>query len=256
MKKQVHHVSVENLVEAPYASVLCYPKPTEAELRKRLIELRGLRVTAIEFRGEKEAFNLPVLGKGNVGIVTVACRNKEKMALKIRRVDASRIRMQHEARMLRRANAVRVGPKFLNASRDFLLMQFIDGILLPEWLERHSRKSLLKKVLKEILKQCWRLDKAHLDHGELSRAPKHIIVDKRDMPVLVDFETASVNRRPANVTSVCHFLFLGGSVAKKVMEKMSIKNEKAIVEALRLYKNDKSCRNFQAVLKACNVYTT
>jgi putative serine/threonine protein kinase len=243
-------------VEEPYASVLCYPKPTEAELRKRLIELRGLRVTAIEFRGEKEAFNLPVLGKGNVGIVTVACRNKEKMALKIRRVDASRIRMQREARMLRRANAMRVGPEFLNVSRDFLLMQFIDGILLPEWLEIYSRKDVLKKVLEEILKQCWRLDKAHLDHGELSRAPKHIIIDRRDMPVIVDFETASVNRRPANVTSICHFLFLGSSVAKKVMEKMSIKNEKAIVEALRLYKSDQSWKNFQAVLKVCNVYTT
>jgi putative serine/threonine protein kinase len=134
-------------------------------------------------------------------------------------------------------------------------MQFIDGVLFPEWLE-HARKSLLKRVLKEILEQCWRLDKAHLDHGELSRAPKHIIIDRRDMPVIVDFETASVNRKPANVTSVCHFLFLGGSVAKRVMEKIDVKNEKAIVEALRLYKSDKSCKNFQAVLKACDVYTT
>jgi putative serine/threonine protein kinase len=243
-------------VEEPYASVLCYPKPTEAELHRRLIELRRLRVTAIEFRGEKEAFNLPVLGKGNVGIVTIARRNREKMALKIRRVDASRIRMQHEARMLKQANVADVGPKFLNVSRDFLLMKFIDGVLLPEWLERNSRRSLLKKVFKETLKQCWRLDKAHLDHGELSRAPKHIIIDKKDTPVIVDFETASVNRKPANVTSICHFLFLGSSVAKKVMEKMSIKNEKTIVEALRLYKSDKSCKNFHAVLKACNVYTT
>jgi putative serine/threonine protein kinase len=164
--------------------------------------------------------------------------------------------MQHEAKMLRKANSIGVGPRLLDVSTNFLLMQFIDGVLLPKWLEKRREKGLVKNVLREILEQCWRLDEAHLDHGELSHAPKHIIIDKNGTPITVDFETASINRKPANITSICHFLFIGGSVAKKVTEKLGKKNEKAMIEVLRRYKNDRTHGNFEKVLKACGVYTT
>jgi len=94
---------------------------------------------------------------------------------------------------------------------------------------------------------------AGLDHGELSHAPKHIIVDKSDMSFIVDFETASLNRKPSNVTSICQFLFISGLVAKKVAEKLGGKNKKAIVEALRRYKNDRKRGNFENVLEACDL---
>jgi putative serine/threonine protein kinase len=48
--------------------------------------------------------------------------------------------MQHEAEMLKKANSVGVGPKLLGVSKNFLLMQFIDGKLLPEWLETCKEK--------------------------------------------------------------------------------------------------------------------
>lgn len=253
MKEKALRILTERLREEPFASVLCYPKPTEGELSKRLVELRRLGVNSIEFEGEKHAFNLPVLGKGYVGIVTIAYRNEEKAALKIRRVDATRSRMQREAEMLKKANSVGVGPRLLDVSANFLLMQFIDGVLLPKWLEKCRKQSLVKKVLREILEQCWRLDEAHLDHGELSHAPKHIIIESRDTPIIVDFETASINRKLANVTSICHFLFMGGSVAKKLTEKLGERNEKSVVEVLRHYKNDRTRENFEKVLKVCGV---
>ena len=249
-------ITTEKLSEEPYASILCYPRPSRTELKKRLRELQRLRITALEFTGEKEAFNTPVLGKGCVGIVTIACRNGEKVALKIRRVDADRARMQGEAEMLRRANSVRVGPKLLGVSKNFLLMRFIDGFLLPEWLEKRRRKAPIRKVLGEILEQCWRLDMAGLDHGELSHAPKHIIVDEEDTPFIVDFETASLNRRPSNVTSICQFLFISGLVAKKVAGRLGEKDKGAIIEALRSYKNNRTRENFEGVLRACGLYTT
>ena len=246
-------ITIEELSEEPYASILCYPKPSKTELKKRLRELRRLRVETLEFSGEKQAFNTPVLGKGCVGIVTIAYRNGEKVALKIRRVDANRSGMRHEAEMLKKANSVGVGPRFLCVSRDFLLMQFIDGDLLPKWVEKRRGKRQIRKVLREVLEQCWRLDVAGLDHGELSHAPKHIIINKKNLPFIVDFETASLNRKPSNVTSICQFLFISGLVAKQMAEKLDGKDEKAIIEALRRYKKNRKRENFEAVLETCGL---
>jgi putative serine/threonine protein kinase len=246
-------VTLEKLSEEPYASVICYPSPSKAELKVRLKELQKLGVKTLEFNGEKEVFNIPVLGKGCVGIVILAYTNGEKAALKARRVDADRSRMQHEAEMLKKANSVRVGPGLLGASKNFLLMQFIDGDLLPKWLEKRKGKRQVRKVLREVLEQCWRLDKAGLDHGELSHAPKHIIIDQKDKVFIVDFETASANRKPSNVTSICQFLFISGVVAEEVAEKLGRKDKKAIINALKNYKNDRTRGNFERTLMACGL---
>lgn len=210
---------IERLVEEPYASILCYPRVTRVELEKRLRQLGSLGITFVEFAGEKQVLKVHVLGKGCVGIVVLARRGRQRVALKVRRVDADRLGMQHEARMLERANSVGVGPRLLGVTEDFLMMQFVEGDLLPVWLEKVRLEVRAKEVLHEVLDQCWRLDEAGLDHGELSHAPKHLIVDKRCTPFIVDFESASADRRPANVTSVCQFLFISG-IAEQVGERL------------------------------------
>jgi putative serine/threonine protein kinase len=245
-------VRTENLKEEPYASIICYPRVSDAELQNRLGELREHGVKAVEFAGKTSAFNVPVLGKGFVGIVLIAHLDGQRVALKIRRVDADRLGLQREAQMLAKANAVQVGPRFVSVSKNFLLMQFIDGAALPDWLDAHKEKKPLRNVLNDILEQCWRLDNIGLDHGELSKAPKHLIVDKAQKPFIVDFETASVNRKPANVTSVCHFLFTSrGEVARRVAEVLGERNNAEIISALRIYKADRARENFDRVLQAC-----
>ncbi|MEM3623601.1 MAG: RIO1 family regulatory kinase/ATPase [Candidatus Bathyarchaeia archaeon] len=246
-------ISIEELEKEDYAALICYPKPTEAEFKKRLKELRRLGVKELELKGEKKVFNMPVLGKGCVGIVIVAHINRKKAALKIRRVDADRMEMLREAEMLRKANSIHVGPKLLAVSKNFILMQFIDGKLFPEWLDSCKENALIKRVLRDVLEQCWFLDKAGLDHGELSHAPKHIIIDGTVKPFIVDFETASLNRKPSNVTSICQFLFVSGLIAKKVSEKIGKRNKDAIIEALRRYKAKKTRENFEKALEACGL---
>lgn len=246
-------VTVERLSEEPYASILCYPRACKAEVRKRLVELGRLGVTAVEFCGDKDVFGVSVLGKGCVGIVTIAYVNGEKVALKIRRVDADREGMLREAEMLEKANSVDVGPKLWGVSANFLVMQFVDGELFPEWLKKCKSKRRVKRVLREILEQCWRLDVAGLDHGELSHAPKHVIVGEDGKPFIVDFETASVRRRPSNVTAVCQFLFVSGEVAGLVVKKLGVRDKGAIVDALRCYKRDRAHENFEKVLEACGL---
>ena len=245
-------VSLKVLSERKHYKVLCYPRFEQEELEKRLKELERLGVQALEFTGKKSVFDVPVLGKGCVGVVVVAYTNSGRAALKIRRVDADRKEMFHEGEMLKRANAIDVGPKLLEISENFLLMQLIEGTHFPEWIESMGEsevKSRVRWVLKDILEQCYRLDEAGLDHGELSNAPKHIIVDADDRPFLVDFETASINRRVSNVTSVCQYLLLGSQIAKKVKEKLGKVDEKQLINALRTYKRERTKENFEKLLK-------
>lgn len=245
-------VLTENLRMEPYASVLCYPRASKTELEGRLEELQEHGVMTVEFSGNVSASNVPVLGKGFVGIVVTAHLAGERVALKIRRVDADRAGLEREAQMLAKANSVQVGPKLIGVSRNFLLMQLVDGWLLPEWLSRHEEKGVVCGVLGDVLEQCWRLDSVGLDHGELSKAPKHIIVSKQHEPFLVDFETASVDRKPANVTAVSQFLFTSrGTVAKAVAEVLGEVNREKAIDALRRYKNRRSRENFDRVVWVC-----
>ncbi len=244
-------VPTEKLKMEPYASVLCYPRASEDELGNRLEELRVHGVSAVEFTGEASAFNVSVLGKGFVGIVAIAHFDEQRLALKIRRVDADRAGLEHEAQMLAKANSVHVGPKLLGVSKNFLLMQLVDGCLLPTWLNVQREKEKVRGVLREVLEQCWRLDSIGLDHGELSKAQKHIII-KQHTPFIVDFETASLDRKPANVTSACQFFFTSyGAVAKAIMDVLGEVNRAEAIDALRSYKNKRKRDNFDDVMKVC-----
>ncbi len=241
---------LEALIEEPYASIMCYPRANPAEMQQRIEELRQHGVSAVEFEGKTSASNIPVLGKGYVGVVVVAYAKGEKVALKMRRIDADRMNFLHEAEMLQKANSIGVGPKFIAVSKNFLLSKLIDGDLLEDWLETHKDKELIRKVLVDILEQCWSLDEADLDHGELSKAPKHLLVDKEDKPFIVDFETASVVRKVINVTSVCQFLFMGNSRAAKMLDEVfKKKNRLELIAALKNFKKNTNRKNFEGLLE-------
>jgi putative serine/threonine protein kinase len=245
-------VSLKTLRERKQSKILVYPRWEQEELERRLKELERLGVKALEFTGEKSVFDVQVLGKGCVGIVVVAYTKSGRAALKIRRVDADRKGMFHEREMLKLANSINVGPKLLEISENFLLMELIEGNHFPEWIESLDEKEEQKRVrlvLREILEQCYRLDETGLDHGELSNAPKHILVNTDDRPYLMDFETASINRRVSNVTSVCQYLFLGSQIAEKVKEKLGKIYEKQLIQKLRSYKRERTRENFEKLVE-------
>jgi len=245
-------VSLKELRETKYCQVICYPRCKPKELERRLKELERLEVQALEFTGEKIIFNVPVLGKGCVGVVVMAHKNCGKIALKIRRVDADRKEMFHEGEMLKIANAINVGPKLLEISENFLLMELIEGTHFPGWLESLNGTDMnlrVSFVLKNILNQCYRLDEIGLDHGELSSAPKHIIVNADDVPHLIDFETASTERRVSNLTSICNYFFLRSQIADNVKAKLGRVVEKELVNALRKYKREQTKENFEKIIE-------
>lgn len=156
--------------------------------------------------------------------------------------------------MLKLANSVDVGPKFHRVSKNCLLMELIEGNLLPFWLESHTEKRGMKNIFRNLLEQCKRLDKIGLDHGELSKAPKHIIINKKMKPYIVDYETASNTRIVSNVTSICQFLFLShgpvGMASSKILGDL---DKRKIIQALKKYKTKKTNENFKLVLQSCSL---
>jgi putative serine/threonine protein kinase len=248
-------VPLERLHEEKYGRILCYPRYDPKESGRRVRELKALGVRALEFTGEKTIYGVSVLGKGYVGVVVVATMDERKVALKIRRVDADRTGMQYEAEMLRKANSVDVGPSLIDATENFLIMEFVEGTLLPKWAEEVNGrvKSRIRRVLRAVLEQCWRLDEISLDHGELSRAPKHIIVKENDKPCMIDFETASLSRRVSNVTSICQYLFIGSHIAKMIANRVGEVDREGLIKALREYKQMRTQESFERVLDVCGL---
>jgi len=239
-------------LDEKFMNVLCYPKKDKKEFQKRILELKRLGVKALEFSGEKEIDGIPVLGRGCVGIVVLAImHDNRKVAIKIRRVDADRKTLKHEAEMLKLANSVNVGPKLIAATNNFIVMEFIKGKHLPEWIRKADEKEI-RKALRKILEDCRKLDKIKLSHGELSRAPKHIMVSN-GKPIIVDFETASIKRKKLNVTAVCQYLFIRREIANTIKEKIGEINTEKLVKALKAYKKNPTEENFDAIIKTCNL---
>jgi putative serine/threonine protein kinase len=249
-------VPLDALEKEGYARIICYPKVDEEELGRRLAEMRQLGVEALRFEGEKKVDNVQVLGKGYVGIVVLAKTRSGTVALKIRRTDSGRTGMTHEAEILQKANSVDVGPKLLGYSENLLMMEFVDGTPFPRWIkdlgETKDTRPIAQGVLKEILEQCWRLDKIGVDHGELSNAPKHIIVRDNFEVCILDFETASVRRKVSNVTSVCHYLFMRGLVAETIRKKVLDVKTDSLLEALKVYKENRTRNHLERILKTCS----
>jgi len=210
-------ISIKKFADEPYSNILGYPKATSRQIKSRINELEKLKIKSISFTGSTTLGNLAVLGKGYVGVVVLAKKGSKQVALKIRRTDSQRNQMRNEAILLKLANSVNVGPKMFVVSKNFLVMEYLEGIDISKWVNALKGKGSAKKLkstIKKILEDCFRLDKIGFDHGELSNVSKHVIVGKT-RSTLIDFESSSTKRRPSNVTSVTQAIFIGSGIAKK-----------------------------------------
>jgi len=229
---------LSSLANPPFNRLVAYPSGDPDEVESRIHQLHQLEITALDFQGPLRTDRLSVLGKGVVGIVVIGVRGNRRVAVKIRRVDARRPSLIHEAELLMAANSLKVGPECLGGTADVLAMEFIEGLSLPLWLESltgRGRRARVRSVVKPLLEECFRMDAYGLDHGELSRAHKNVIVSD-DGARILDFESASLVRRPSNFTSLTQYLFLGGSIAKKMAKVLGPVDRDELLKCLRDYK--------------------
>ncbi|MFB5648676.1 MAG: serine/threonine protein kinase, partial [Candidatus Nitrosomaritimum aestuariumsis] len=136
-------------------------------------------------------------------------------------------------------------------SKNFVVMEFLDGEKIGNWIKslggRGSSKKL-KSTIKSVLEDCFKLDQIGFDHGELSSISKHVIVgDKKS--TIIDFESSSTKRRVSNVTSITQAIFIGSGIGKQVQKIYKIPSKEKIINALRTYKQDQSQDSFDNLLK-------
>src|SRR3989442_3232929 len=249
-------VPVEDLVKKPYREILAYPKPSDESVESRIRQLKNFGIEGLKFEGPLRIGKLSVLGKGVVGLVVEGIANSGRVAVKIRRVDSRRRSMIHEAEMMRAANKAGIGPECLGSSEDILEMQFLEGQRLPLWisnLKGRGRKARVKATIKALLQQCVRLDAYGLDHGELSRAHKNVLVSEGDHPWILDYESASLMRRVNNFTSFAQYILLSGRFSRKVMRILGPVDRDELVKYLRLYKSGRTNDAFNSTLRLLQV---
>ena len=158
--------------------------------------------------------------------------------------------MDREAFFLKMANLVGVGPSVYASSEDFILMDYIDGWNIECWLSQQNiSPTLVRAIVTSALEQCYSLDSANLDHGELSSLSHHLMVSKDVKAQIIDFESSSMTRPPRNVTSISHALLLNSRISKLVGNYITIGKQDELLQLLRVYKRNKIRRNFERILK-------
>ena len=244
-------ISIKKFTEEPYSKILGYPNATKRQIKSRINELEKLKVKSICLTGPTTIGNLEILGKGYVGVVVLVKRGNKEVALKIRRTDSQRENMKNESILLKLVNSVNVGPKIIDVSKNFLVMEYIEGEKFSNWIEMlkgSGSVKQLKSTIKNVLEDCYRLDQIGFDHGELSNISKHVIVGKTKVTI-IDFESSSTKRRPSNITSITQAFFIGSGIAKQAQRIYKNSSKEKIIDALKSYKKEKTRENFEKLLK-------
>jgi putative serine/threonine protein kinase len=230
--------------------IISYPHFTAAGYAERICEMKSLHVDSIMLGGRTLLSGTPVAGKGCVGLVVKARIGGKVCALKIRRIDADRKSMDEEARLHKAANAAGAGPQLKGHTKNLLAMEFADGHSIFEWANNVSKEEA-RSMTRSILEQCHALDLAGLDHGELSRLDRHVIMST--IPCIIDFESASTARKTCNVTSAAQSIFLYSSVADRIKKILGAPNRERVISALRAYKQEQTAPRFHAVLESLSI---
>src|SRR5919198_4172295 len=151
------------------ANIISYPDFSLGEYSSRLNEISSFGITHFFPTGRTRIGKMPIAGKGCVSIVLKVRAKNKICALKIRRTDANRYTMKREAYLQEIANSVGVGPALFRSSENLIIMEFIDGLSMVDWIKKQDISAdEAHNLAVSILEQCYNLDAAQIDHGQLS----------------------------------------------------------------------------------------
>lgn len=159
-----------------------------------------------------------------------------------------------EANWLKRLNKYNIGPKLYLTTKEFLVMEYIDGQLFAEYIKQNPKNKIII-VIKNIFEQLYILDQLGINKQEMSHPQKHIIIKNiiRDnakniiAPVLIDFERCRATQKPRNVTQFIQYLTSKNILV--LLNKMNIKINKEIIQnAAKVYKTEKTKENYNKII--------
>lgn len=147
-------VNLQEFWQSPARQLLAYPSGDESTLARRWSEFNAFGIVAIDSHGPETLAGLNILGVGYCGVILRVRHQGQDRVLKVRREPAPQASLQTEANMLVRANAVDVGPQYIAHSDNFLLMDYIDGPLLVDWLQSPQSAEVIYRAVFQLIHQA------------------------------------------------------------------------------------------------------
>ena len=232
------------------ASIISYPNLSVGEYSCRLNEISSFGITHFLPTGRTRIGKTTIAGKGCVSIVLKVRAKNKIYALKIRRSDANRHTMKREAYLHEIANSSGVGPVLFRSSKNLITMEFIDGLSVVDWINKQDiGADEARNLAVSILEQCYRLDTAQIDHGQLSCLNHHIIVSySNNTANVIDFESSSTQRKPSNVTAAAQSLFVSGPISNRMNQLVKLVQREKIIQLLKTYKWKPTRNNFDDIV--------
>lgn len=229
-------------------NILCYPKTDLECCKRRIMFLNSHGITNIINYGSKTFGRLHVIDIGYSSIIVLALTDRDEVvALKLLREDSRRDSLKHECDIILIASRLGVSPRIYACSDEILILEFIDGISLARMITDIANSSndyssyarLLKIYLRAAIYKAYILDTHGIDHGELSRPYKHILISPRGV-FIIDYESASTKRKPANVTSIVSGLLIRKNKFTSTIRSILGINDEVIDEIMLILKEYKN----------------
>ena len=198
---------------------------------------------------KKKIKNIKYFAKGKRGIVFTGYYKNKKTAIKIKNPESEAVlRINNEINFLKILNKKNIGPKLLFYDKDFFAYGFVEGINISEFLEKPIiNKKAIIDLIKKIMSQMYIMDKLKINKEEMSHPQKHIIINKKNKPVLIDFERAHCTIKPSNATQFCDFLI--SKHMATILKSNNIKiDDKKIISAAKKYKKQQNKENFNRII--------
>ena len=208
-------------------------------------ERRGMEKIAFFAQGKRGRI---FTGRWNKNITVKSHFSKKelvKVALKVEREDSIAIeRLANEAKWLQRLNKEEIGPHFLFAGKNYVGYEFVEGRHIMGWMEKASREEVIW-LLKDVLEQCYLMDKMGVNKEEMHHPVKHILVNGENRPILIDFERCVQTEHPQNVTQFVEFWCRIGEVLQK---KGIVLAKEKLRQMAKGYKDTLDEAHFQQIL--------
>jgi release factor glutamine methyltransferase len=250
-KKRIEEIIFENLLE--FKELVHEKQPMFETLyvyliekSKLLRELERKNIVSIRYltHGKRGNIFTGTLDKSKFIKSHFARKNEVKVGIKVKRAESLAVeRMRNEANWLKVLNKKGVGPRFLFSGEDYLVYEFVEGEFVLDWVVDHDGEEIVGMLIK-VLEQCYILDQLMVNKEEMHRPHKHILITKRNYPMMLDFERCSKTEKPKNVTQFVEFI-------SRLKEELSRKDIKIDVEQLRkssrIYKKEISLGNFNSI---------
>jgi putative serine/threonine protein kinase len=187
------------------------------------------------------------LASGKRGLVYKAVQKGREVCIKEKNPESEAgITIQKETKFLKIMNKQGIGPEFIKADKDRIVMEFIQGERILDHLKRVN-KTAIKKILKKVLDQARIMDEIKINKFELTNPYKHIII-RNEEPIMIDFERCRISEQPKNVTQTIQF-FTSTRMKCLLKEKDLLLNKEKLIKLAKEYKESYSKEKYEEILK-------